>query len=202
MLLTLDLATVLGWTIGDVADRSFKSGWFRLPSTGDDIGAFANAFDGWLRSHLAGVTATVFEMPVLPKKTKLATVRKLTGLCWHTEFLTTQSGSRCYEANNSSVKKAIGGHGRADKDDMIAAVQRYGYTKVTEENEADAISVRLYTIMTRHKELAASFGLDMGLLGTGSKTSKKPMETRANTGVYTGSESGVRRAQQLLGPED
>ncbi len=166
MLLTLDLATVLGYTVGDIADRGFRSGWYRLPSTGTDIGAFAHAYDEWLRSALNtnGITECVMECPVLPLKTTLATVRKLTGLAWHTEWLCFSRGIKCYEAHLQSVKKSIGGHGRAQKSDMIAAVRSYGYD-VTEENEADAIAVRLYTIMTRHKDLMADFNLDLGALG-------------------------------------
>lgn len=173
MLLTLDLATVLGWTKGAVGDRTFKSGHFRLPSTKNDIGAFAAAYGEWLNNNIAGVTSVVFEGPILPRKTQLATIRKLYGLCYHTELLCTKLGIKCYEAHLSSVKKAIGGHGRAQKVDMVAAVQSYGYD-VTEENEADAIAVRLFTIMTRHKELAASFGLELGLLGTATPKRRAP----------------------------
>jgi crossover junction endodeoxyribonuclease RuvC len=166
MLLTLDLATVLGFTIGEVADRHFKSGYFRLPSTGDDIGRFAAAYHSWLKCQLDGglVTEVVFEAPILPRHTSLATIRKLSGLAWHTEFLCTSTGIACYEAHLQSVKKAIGGHGRAAKGDMIAAVRRYGYD-VTEENEADAIAVRLYTLLTRYPRYARDFGLELGLLG-------------------------------------
>ncbi len=180
MLLTLDLATVLGFTVGHVSDRKFRSGHYRLPSTGTDIGAFAQAYDDWLRSALDnGVTECVMECPVLPRKTTLATVRKLTGLAWHTEWACFSNGIKVYEAHLQSVKKAIGGHGRAQKSDIIAAVQRYGYP-VTEENEADAIAVRLYTIMTRHPELAESFGLDMGLLGDG----RIPLSHRGGLSFY------------------
>lgn len=187
MLLTLDLATVLGYTVGDVADRGFRSGHYRLPSTKTDIGAFAVAYDEWLRPMLSrGVTEIVMECPVLPRHTTLATVRKLTGLAWHSEFVATALGIKIYEAHLQSVKKAIGGHGRAQKADMIRAVQSYGYD-VTEENEADAIAVRLYTIMTRHREYAADFGLEMGLLGT-----KPPSLSRV-----------IKRIDSmLLGPEE
>lgn len=197
MLLTLDLATVLGYTVGAVADRGFKSGHYRLPSTGADIGAFAAAYDGWLDSHLSltGVTEVVFEAPVLPRKTTLATVRKLSGLAWHTEWLCTNMGIKCYEAHLQSVKKAIGGHGRAQKSDMIRAVQSYGYD-VTEENEADAIAVRLYTIMTRHQELAADFGLEMGLLGANAPNFTRNDERGKRLHLPQG------KIMQLLGPEE
>ena len=186
MLLTLDLATVLGWTKGHISDRQFESGYFRLPSTGQDIGRFAAAYDEWLSNMLMNVTETCFEAPVLPAKTQLMTVRKLGGLCWHTEWLTTSMGIACFECHLQSVKKAIAGHGRAQKSDMIAAVRAYGYD-VDEENEADAIAVRLYTIMTRHKELAADFGLSLGLLGTAPQKRASVAE---------------QRVSQLLGPED
>lgn len=185
MLLTLDLATVLGWTKGAVEDTKFKSGYFRLPSTGPDIGKFALAYDAWLGAIMPDVTEVVFEAPILPKKTRLITVRKLTGLAFYTEFLCAALDVRVMEAHLQSIKKAIGGHGRAEKVDMIAAVRRYGYD-VTEENEADAVAVRLYTIMTRHKGLAASFGLELGLLGS-TPPVRRPMPARQ---------------LQLLGPEE
>lgn len=188
MLLTLDLATVLGWTKGAVSDTKFESGYFRLPSTGRDIGAFAAAYDEWLSAMLMNVTELCFEAPVLPVKTQLMTVRKLGGLCWHTEWLTTTMGVKCFECHLQSVKKTIGGHGRASKPDMISAVRGYGYD-VTEENEADAIAVRLYTILTRHRELAADFGLELGSLGT-TRTGMAPNVLRRVS------------ASQLLGPEE
>lgn len=187
MLLTLDLATVLGWTKGHIGDKAFQSGHYRLPSTGPDIGAFAVAFDEWLVDQLSNVTEIVFESPILrAKKTTLATIRKLTGLAWHVEYVSSSMGIKCYEAYNQQIKLAIGGHGRSSKDDMVAAVRGYGYD-VTEENEADAIAVRLYTILTRHKELAADFGLEMGQIG---------MPREIKIPVLRGP------MVQLLGPED
>jgi len=188
MLLTLDLATVLGFTVGPISDRKFMSGHFRLPSTGPDIGRFAAAYEDWLHSKLLNVTSCCFEAPILAGKTQLMTVRKLCGLAYHTELMCTQMSIECREAHLQSVKKAIGGHGRAQKSDMIRAVQSYGY-EVTEENEADAIAVRLYTIMTRHREYAADFKLDLGLLGT---VPKQPTRIPIPE----------RRVSQLLWPED
>lgn len=165
MLLTLDLATNLGWTLGPETDPAFRHGSHRLPSTGEDIGAFATAYDLWLRERLfGGVDYVVFEAPVLPRETSLATVRKLSGLAWHTEFRCTMMNIRCEEASNTSVKKFVAGHGFAKKNDMLAAIRARGY-EVADHDEADAIAVRLYTIHQRFPKAAACLNLDMGALG-------------------------------------
>lgn len=164
MLLTLDLATMIGWTCGHPADQQFAFGHHRLPSTGPDIGAFACAYGDWLHPMLMNVTEVVMEAPILPKVTSLITVRKLSGLAYHTEMVCHEMKIRCYEAHLQSVKKFVGGSGRASKLDMIEAVRSFGYD-TNEENEADAIAVRCYTIATRYKNLLPQFNFAMGLLG-------------------------------------
>ncbi len=165
MLLTLDLATRVGWTKGDPADTEFAFGSYQLPSTGDDIGRYADAFDAWVQQMMMNATEVVFEAPVLPHQTQLATVRKLNGLAWHTELVCHQLGIRCFEAHLQSIKKYFAGHGQAKKPDMIRAAKSYGYDIGEDDNQADAIGIRLYTIANRYKQFAGKFPTSMGLLG-------------------------------------
>lgn len=165
ILMTLDLATSLGWSRGDIADPHFQFGTHRLPSTGEDIGRFAVVFDSWLHDAAEGVDQVVFESPILPKQTSLVTVRKLSGLAWHVEFFCKVNGLRCEEVSYSSVKKFVAGHGFAKKPEMIAAVRRYGYDVQTDD-EADAVGARLYTVAMQRPDLMGALRLDMGQLGT------------------------------------
>lgn len=161
-LLTLDLSSNVGWSAGP-AGGLFSSGAYRIPPT-QDLGAYADAFDLWLRKMLADhrVTLCVFEAPILPKHCSFDVVRKLTGLAWHTEWVCKQLEIECMEANNMRIKSFMGS-GRMTKDDMMEAVKRYGYDPKSFD-EADAIAVRLYTISQRFPEMAASFNLDLGSL--------------------------------------
>ena len=184
MLLTLDLSTRTGWTIGAVADPKFRYGTFVLPSTGSDIGRFAKAFDDWLVAQVSGegadkVTEAVFESPILPRQTQLATVRKLSGLAWHTEFICTEFQIPCYEAHQQQVRKYVAGKGNAKKPDIVAAVRRYGYDVGEDDNQADAISVRLFTIATRYPELINNFPISLGPLGGSHATSTQSAHIRA-----------------------
>jgi len=168
MLLTLDLATKTGWTFGAPEDRQFASGVYHIAETvKDDIGKFAQDFDRWLLARLGGVTYCVFESPVFPGASgNLVTLRKLYGLVWHTEWQCRQKGISCFEVNNASIKMFMGvkRRGAEGKQDMIRAVERYDYEPV-DDNEADAIALRLYTIHLRYPKLADAFQLRLGALG-------------------------------------
>lgn len=162
-LVTLDLSSHVGWTIGP-ADGAFRSGTEHLPQTGDNVGLFAQAYNIWLEAMLDGVDMLVFEAPILHNKSGLKSVRKLTGLAWHTEFLCSLRGVTVLEAANTSVKKFITGYGGAKKPEVLEAVRRYGYD-IDDFDEADAIALRLYTIARKFPNLAERFGLQLGQLG-------------------------------------
>jgi crossover junction endodeoxyribonuclease RuvC len=138
--LALDLATRAGWAKGAVTSRP-QSGVVRLPSTGDDVGAFLAAWqrhlDGWL---LDDVDLCVFEAPLLPRTTSFKTVTKLHSLAGLTELICHHRGISCRSAGNNRVKKAWAGHGRAEKTAMVAQAKAYGFAPA-DDNEADAIAI-------------------------------------------------------------
>lgn len=145
-LLCLDLATSLGWCAGDLDARPVF-GTHRLPSTGQDVGRFLVAYDEWLRDciTLHDPARVVFEAPIIwSGKTAKDTARKLFGLASHTEFVCTQRSVRCSEGNLASVKKHLTGHGRASKDEMIAAARARGFD-IRTEHEADAFGLFVYS---------------------------------------------------------
>ncbi len=162
-LLTLDLASRIGWSCGHPADQSFASGAHQLPKTGEDIGAFLHHFRQWLQPTLKGVSLCVFESPILPRTTTLATARKLYGQAGYTELACRDFGIKCMEVNNMTIKKFMGSGGYS-KTDMIRAVKTYGYEPETDD-EADAIAIRLFAIAKLFPKETANFSLDMGELG-------------------------------------
>jgi hypothetical protein len=166
-LLTLDLATNCGWTCGLAEDEGFRSGAEKFPSTGEDIGAFLYAFERWLMGALDGVERVVFESPILPRSTSLATCRKLYGLAGMAELACHKRRIDCMEVSNATVKAFMGTSktkaGEAKKA-MIRAVELHGYCP-NSHDEADAIAIRLYTLHKFYPSVRRNFSLDMGPLG-------------------------------------
>jgi len=157
-ILSLDLATNTGFCIG-APGQTPAFGEHRLPSTGDDIGTFACAYEDWLTAQLTthAPQLVIFEAPILPKMTQLMTVRKLTGLAWETERLCKRAKVRCLEGRKATVNKAITGSGRASKDDTKAALRRYGF-KVVGEDESDAVALWCFACLCYAPTTATNFG--------------------------------------------
>lgn len=153
MILALDLATVVGFALGDV--RGVKiSGSRRLPATGDDIGAFAHAFRGWLTTGLNRhkPTKVVYEQPILRgTDTTLATCRKLYGLAWQTELTCKDLGYGVEEINISDWRVHFLGRGNVPRErkDIKAAVMQMCRVRgfhFDDDNEAEAIAILDYAI--------------------------------------------------------
>ncbi len=162
-LLSLDLSSHVGWTRGRPEDKHFDYGTHVLPKTGEDVGEFLSAYREWLREALDSVSLCVMEAPILPKATSLATCRKLYGLAGVTELICRDRAVKCREANLMSVKAFIG-PGIKGKEDMVRAIRRYGFDPA-DDNQADAIAVRLYVLHALYPGVHG-MKLDMGLLGT------------------------------------
>lgn len=166
-LLSLDLGSVAtGWTLGPVESLAPEFGTWEFKGV-DNIGALAEMFDnelsvklGDLRAGLPPPHHVVFEAPILPKETQIATTRKLQGLAWHVEFLCNALRFDCMEAQVSSVKRLWAGNGFAAKETMVAAAKRRGFD-VKNHDEADALAVRYFAISGQwpsvYMEIAASW---------------------------------------------
>lgn len=159
-LLTLDLSTNTGWTVGPL-DGPFTHGDYRIE--GADLGQFACHFDWWLRGKLSGVDLCIFEAPIMGPK-GITARRKLMGLAWHTEFICHERRIEVREANIQKIKMFTTGMGNATKGQMVNAIEQFGH-KVNSHDEADAIACRLYSIAVMFPEAARKLKLDMGLLG-------------------------------------
>jgi Holliday junction resolvasome RuvABC endonuclease subunit len=69
--------------------------------------------------------------------------RTLWGIAGVIEAAATNASIACVDASTPTIKKFAGGHGRASKEDMIAAAQKLGY-QGTNEHEADAVCLLAY----------------------------------------------------------
>lgn len=163
-ILALDLATRLGWACGS-PDGEPQYGTKVLPSTGEEIGRFADAYDEWLLDMitLESPAMVVFEAPFLGGVRNANTSRKLMGLCWQTELACYRRQIRCFSHNNQSLKKDFAGSGRAEKVDVIAACRRHGWDP-KDDNAADALGLWACAV---HEKAPKYSRLKLGALGAG-----------------------------------
>lgn len=169
-ILALDLGTKCGWAFGSPAwKRAPALGLIRLPRTGEDIGRFAWMFrrevTALIDHHEPDIVA--FESPFLPQprfdvKTKkwvlgtnITTLRKLYTIAGVLELACADRKLRCAEEHIPTIKKAVTGSGRADKEQMVRSAEGFGVvwpeglkrTGAEDEREhcADAFGVWLCT---------------------------------------------------------
>ena len=156
-ILALDLATSIGFACG-APDSEPAYGTKVLPSTGEDIGRFAYAYNEWLTDMLTieDPVLVVFEAPILAGKTNPSTTRKLMGLAWHTEFVCNVRQVRYMEHHLQSVKKFFAGSGRADKADMMAAARRQGWNPKSFD-AADALGLWACAVHEKAPQFAERF---------------------------------------------
>lgn len=140
--LALDLATNVGFAVG-IPGGEPAFGSHRLPATQQDVGAFAGAFDTWLRALLrehSPIGVVVFCATILPRhvQANIATVRKLNGLAWHTEFVAKADGFRCFEMYEAQARKTFTGSGKSKKPEVRARCDALGWSTANED-ESDAL---------------------------------------------------------------
>jgi crossover junction endodeoxyribonuclease RuvC len=167
VILALDLATNTGVCFG-AGDVLPTLRHHRLPSTGEDVGAFLCAFQDWMTVLLedAQPTVIVYESPLLGAEASITTRRKLFGLAGVTEMVATREGLDCREVAATSAKKALTGSGRAQKHDMVAFARHHGLSPHTyikdgldASDEADAFGVWLAAVRIRNPEFAPLWDL-------------------------------------------
>jgi len=161
-LLVLDLATQLGFAVGTEAGV-IEHGWHKLPSTGDDIGAFLQAYRTWLVERIDDhqPEEIMFEMPILPGLGNLATLRKLYSLCGATELIARDNYRRVSEANLLQIRKHFIGSAHAPreikgkeerrrwlKETTMAECRRRGF-RPANSDDADALALFAYGMHCR-----------------------------------------------------
>lgn len=143
-LLALDIATTTGYCAGSPGETP-RFGSFTLPRAfdPDELGRRGAAFSNWLNDLITVERPThiVFEAPIPPRggnvTTNIYTVRLLLGLAFTAETIAYLREIDCQEAHIQTVRKAFTGSGRADKDMVIAACVKRGWS-VADDHQADA----------------------------------------------------------------
>jgi len=161
-ILALDIATVSGWAQGDGGSTP-SSGVYGLPGTGDDIGRYLISWANWLDQRLKGnrPREVVFEAPILPKMTTLATTRKLHGLTGVTEMICHSNAVPVTEISAGMVRKHfLGRHypKNATRDQLkiavVAGCRARGWNPL-DDNEADALAILDVSLSFRRQGHAA-----------------------------------------------
>jgi crossover junction endodeoxyribonuclease RuvC len=149
-IVALDLATKTGWAYGHAHSGFPVFGTYKIDTSADEPGAFYVNFSQWLGGFLDSARAVivVFESPVLPRLTRIQTLRRLYWLAGQVELFCAYRRIECYEAAPSAVKKSWVGSGAAKKADMVAMAKARGYN-VTDDNQADALALWHYYVQ-RH----------------------------------------------------
>lgn len=158
-ILALDLATRLGWACGSLDPTPTSYGVFVLPKTKEDLGRFAQAYRDWFTAALDELepTEVIYESPFLPKTTGVTTVRKLSGLTFVTELITSDRKIPVREANNWDVRDHFVGARMAPrsipqdqrrkwiKDKVMAECARRGF-RVAGDDDADALALLSFAL--------------------------------------------------------
>ena len=143
-LLSLDIATKLGWCHGDTGGGDPVSGVHALPKTGEELGPFLHSYGHWLKKLLETerIERVIFEEAIMPSgMTNLTTLLKLYGLIGMTETVCYTKQIPVFQIAAGTWKKAFCGRGNFGKSAKpyppIARCQEMGWT-VKDDNEADA----------------------------------------------------------------
>lgn len=156
------MATTTGWACG-YADKGIPVlGHIRLPSTKKDLGRWTDAA---IREYGELLDTThpdrvVYESPFLGGKTSLITLRKLYTLASVIEYECMKRKIPVSEVAITTVKKALTGSGRADKEQMLKAARAKG---VSPENydQADAFGIWYTALKTWNPDAALRFDKDL-----------------------------------------
>lgn len=137
--LSLDIATKTGWK------TSTASGvWDLKPNRGESEGMRVVRFKSKVREliELEGITLISYERPAGMHKASIMVASEMIGVL---KDLAIQKGIdlACYSA--SEIKKFATGKGNANKELMIAAAVKLGFSP-KDDNEADAIHLYNLTI--------------------------------------------------------
>lgn len=136
MMLGLDIGSTCGWS------TPWGQGEWKF--TGDrerKLYALQISVENFLDSHM-NISSIIYERPFCRG---LAATRMLWGMAGVVEAAAYEKSIPCVDMPPSTFKKWFTGNGRASKEDMIAEVNKRGFTVLsTCEHAADAVAVRLY----------------------------------------------------------
>lgn len=156
-ILTLDMATKLGWaaaapdavaawpkggalfSAGEAPPIHFGTKHFKA---GDGVpGQLLEWLEGTLETFPETRTV-VMEAPFYKHPVPAARLQGMKGVV---EAVCARRGLRCFEVAPATLKKHFAGHGRADKDQMMKMARVLGFDP-PDDNSADAIALMDYAI--------------------------------------------------------
>ena len=147
--LSLDLGTRLGWALRWPSGKIEHGRQDFSPLSGCGEGTRFLRFRGWLHTikhrcefFAAPIDSVVFEKVDFVREGQAYNAHVCGGM-WGVLTGWAEHHGIPYEGiANNTVKKAVAGHGRADKQAVLKALRARGFT-VTDENEGDAIAILL-----------------------------------------------------------
>lgn len=147
-IVTLDIATTVGFAHGDSAGRP-SFGVKKLQSGGRAIFQLLYDYRQWLSAFLAeqDPDLVMFEKPLLfaSRGQPEMTLYKLICMAGETEVVAGLQGARCQWVPINTLKLHFAGYGRAKKPEMMNVARQLGYA-VEDGNEADAIALFSYAV--------------------------------------------------------
>ena len=165
VILALDLATTIGFTIGHSSCEEPSWGTHKLPSGGSDAQA-AIALAGWLRPLLdkghVGLVAKETAPSIIAFKgaTNARTLQRLISLGNKAEEVCLELGIECADVDLTQWRKALTGRARFGKSERpyppIAALAQIGF-EVPDHNAADSFGVWLYALAVRNVDASLKF---------------------------------------------
>lgn len=175
--LALDLSTNTGWACGSTEGTPVSHGVCAMPKTGEDIGWYLAHFRNWLNEALDDMEPDqiVFEAPIMPKMTSIATLRKLYSLAGVTELVARDRKILVTEAQLDHIRGHFVGISRAPrdvpkdkrrqwiKDKVITECRKRGFS-VSGDDDADALAL----LSLRLSQLSKDYSLNSAPLFAGA----------------------------------
>jgi len=139
IILALDIASKTGWAVIDENGKIIRSGTEVFKDK--ERGAKLSSFMSWLSL----VCSTYSPSCIIAEKPffRGSGTRLLMPMVGIAELMASRSKAAFLEVSNVTIKKHLTGNARAEKEEMIKAIQDKGYSP-TDDNEADAIALALY----------------------------------------------------------
>jgi Holliday junction resolvasome RuvABC endonuclease subunit len=161
-LLSLDLASNIGWAVQADEAGALQYGSHQLPKTGTDVGLYVFAYYTWLQQMVDrhGIRLITHEASLFmgrPGKdgrptSSLMTQQKLVGLTTTTKLYGRIAGIRCLEGQPGEIKRFWTGKGNAKKPDMVRRCREWGYDP-KDHDQADAIALAEFAIASLWPDL-------------------------------------------------
>ncbi len=139
VILALDIASKTGWAVVDENGKIIESGVEKF--SGNTRGEKLSSFCAWLYFTCKSFNPSciVAEKPFF----RGAGTRLLMPMVGLAEMSAHRSNAAFLEVANPTIKKYITGNAKAEKQEVISAINALGY-EPEDDNEADAIALALY----------------------------------------------------------